>query len=72
MLDIYIRSYSGASFNLLFWRAFCDFGLGLRFIFIPAYNRYICNNGFCDRESGGKETFKYLAKQLSLTTNNLL
>lgn len=50
MADIYFfQRWRGSAFKMLFFRALCDFGLGLRFILIPAFNQYLCGSRVCDR-----------------------
>ncbi len=41
-------------FPLLFWRAFCDLGLAIRFMAIPGFNLLICGNLVCTRENSSK------------------
>lgn len=36
-----------ASQDLLFWRAVCDLGLGIRFLSYHYWNQYICNADQC-------------------------
>lgn len=39
--------------SLLFWRALCETGVGLRFLLQPAFNLYVCHSVNCTRETGG-------------------
>ena len=34
--------------SLLFWRAFCDFGISCRFLLTPAFDLQMCGNTYCD------------------------
>ena len=40
-------SQQNASSALLYWRAFCDLGLGLRFLCYYLQNLYVCNSAQC-------------------------
>jgi hypothetical protein len=41
-----------AQISLLFWRAFCDVGLSVRFLAQPLLNYYICGAASCTRLTG--------------------
>lgn len=43
-----------APFSLLFWRAFCDLGLAIRFVAIPGFNLLLCNSVSCSRGTSGQ------------------
>lgn len=45
----YIRNPSerGPPLALLFWRAFCDLGVAVRFVITPLFNKYVCGEYIC-------------------------
>jgi hypothetical protein len=47
------RTDHKAPFSLLFWRAFCDLGLAIRFVAIPGFNILLCNSVSCTRGGSG-------------------
>ena len=48
MLDIYFNKRdTGGAMRLLFWRAFSDVGVAVRFLLTHQFNQSVCHNSIC-------------------------
>ena len=47
--------------SLLFWRALCETGIGVRYLLQPAFNILVCGSLTCTRETGSEGSWnKYI------------
>jgi len=59
----------GGALSLLFWRAFCDFGLSIRFLATTGFNEYVCDSSECTLSVNIGRTFR-VRLVIAVTTEN--
>lgn len=51
MLGFYVQRKHAENYESIFWRAVCDMGVALRFMFNSQYNQLLCGHDTCSRST---------------------